>query len=286
MKMIRLLCLACLLLAVLLPGTALAQDEGEFQIEESVTIVPTFPSVESIAGGTFEYLAEISYRGLEDQVFDLRATAPQGWDVYMTPRYEKDRKISSITMQATVSSREEIRIVATAPFWPLPDPGDYTIKLEAVGETVSTSVDLTAEVTAKYLLSTVPTNDRYDTKATAGKPDAYQIKVQSISTDTIDNVQFTSEQPDGWLVEFVPEKIDTMDAFSDEDVDVVITPAKKAVAGDYMITLRATSAQIAADEMSIRVTVETPTIWGWVGVFIIVIVVIGLIVVFMRLSRR
>ena len=36
----------------------------------------------------------------------------------------------------------------------------------------------------------------------------------------------------------------------------------------------------------IRVTVLTPTIWGWVGVIIVVLVVIGLMVMFWRLGRR
>ena len=53
-----------------------------------------------------------------------------------------------------------------------------------------------------------------------------------------------------------------------------------------MVYVRASGKQAVADEMGIRVTVETPTIWGWVGVAIILIVVIGVIVIFMRFSRR
>jgi uncharacterized membrane protein len=44
--------------------------------------------------------------------------------------------------------------------------------------------------------------------------------------------------------------------------------------------------QASADKMVMRVTVETPTIWGWVGVIIIIIVVAGLIGIFMRFGRR
>jgi len=40
------------------------------------------------------------------------------------------------------------------------------------------------------------------------------------------------------------------------------------------------------DNIDVRVTVETPSIWGWIGIAIIVIVVIGVAVIFARLGRR
>ena len=43
---------------------------------------------------------------------------------------------------------------------------------------------------------------------------------------------------------------------------------------------------VAVDKLTLRVTVLTPTIWGWVGVIIVVLVVIGLIAMFWRLGRR
>ena len=72
----------------------------------------------------------------------------------------------------------------------------------------------------------------------------------------------------------------------EQTINVNIKPPTETVAGDYVISLRASGKQTSADEMNIRVTVETPTIWGWVGVVIILIVVIGLIVIFMPFSRR
>jgi uncharacterized membrane protein len=38
--------------------------------------------------------------------------------------------------------------------------------------------------------------------------------------------------------------------------------------------------------MQVRVTVLTPSIWGWVGIIIIVVVIVGLALLFMRLGRR
>jgi uncharacterized membrane protein len=35
-----------------------------------------------------------------------------------------------------------------------------------------------------------------------------------------------------------------------------------------------------------RITVSTPTLWGWVGFSIVALVVLGLAIVFFRLGRR
>jgi uncharacterized membrane protein len=298
MKMVRLVCCFCLLLvsllAVGLPGIALAQDEEEPAIVEKITLTPTYPTVESIAGGDFEFLMDLAYVGAEPSVFDLRVTAPKGWDVYITPRYEQEKKISSISLKAGYGAAETIRVVAGAPFWPLPEPGDYKIIIEAVSEKISGSAELTARVTAIYKMALVSTSGLYDTKVKAGKDNYFAMQItadprldsRAVSTAAIDNVSFSSNKPEGWNIKFTPEKIDVLNALDTQTVDVNINPPAKAVAGDYYVYIRASGEQTSTDEVKIRVTVETPTIWGWVGVVIILIVVIGLITIFMRFSRR
>ncbi|MCK5566872.1 MAG: hypothetical protein KAI62_03100, partial [Actinomycetia bacterium] len=59
----------------------------------------------------------------------------------------------------------------------------------------------------------------------------------------------------------------------------------KAIAGDYMVSFRASSDN-AEDDIELRITVETPTIWGILGIAIIVIVIIGVAIIFARLGRR
>ncbi len=292
MKMLRLI--PCLLLLVMmatfsLPGIALAQDDQEEEgptIEEIIALSPLYPKIESIAGGTFEFNIEFRYIGLEAKVFDVKFTPPKGWDVYMTPRYEKEKKISSFTLKPSFTTGEEFRVVATAPDWPLPEPGDYKITIDAISDTISGSTEVTAVITAYYYMKTVPTNERYDTKARAGRDNIYSIAIGNLSTDFVEDIKFSSSNPEGWSVAFSPDKIEVMEAFSEQTVEVTIKPPAKTVAGDYMISIRASGKQESADKMDVRVTVETPTIWGWVGVAIIVIVIIGLIVIFMRFSRR
>jgi uncharacterized membrane protein len=68
-------------------------------------------------------------------------------------------------------------------------------------------------------------------------------------------------------------------------VDLTINPPGKTIAGDYALTVHATSDN-ASDDLELRITVLTPSLWGWVGVGIVLLVVAGLAVVFVRLGRR
>jgi uncharacterized membrane protein len=66
-----------------------------------------------------------------------------------------------------------------------------------------------------------------------------------------------------------------------------ITPASNAISGDYIVTLTARADQVTTPEtIQLRTTVETSSIWGFVGIALIVIVLIGLFLVFQRYGRR
>jgi uncharacterized membrane protein len=69
------------------------------------------------------------------------------------------------------------------------------------------------------------------------------------------------------------------------EIDAVINPPEKTIAGDYMLTFNASS-ENSNSSIDLRATVETPTIWGIVGIGIIVVVIIGVAVIFARLGRR
>jgi uncharacterized membrane protein len=131
-----------------------------------------------------------------------------------------------------------------------------------------------------------PSSQRYNTNATAGKDNFYAVDLANLSTAAVDKVNFSSTKPEGWTITFEPKELESLAALDSKTLEVNIKPPPETVAGDYVITLQASGTQTVAPEIQVRVTVETPTIWGWVGVAIIFIVIIGLVFVFMRFSRR
>jgi uncharacterized membrane protein len=260
--------------------------------EETIEIRAVHPKIEAIAGADFDFGIEFKYAGAQllesTRSFDLVTKAPPGWEVYMTPQYEKDKRISAIDLKSSgFTYGDQIRLVATAPFWPLPKPGEYKITVEAdSGDLKSSVLELGAVITASYQLLLAPAGERYDTTTTAGKDGYFSLKVGNLGTAPIDKVNFSSEKPEGWTIEFKPDKVESLEALTTQTVDITIKTTPETIAGDYMISIRASGAQATSDKLDIRVTVKTPTVWGWVGVFIIAMVVIGLVFTFMRFSRR
>ncbi len=263
------------------------EEEKEEEEENTVVLSSEYPEIEAIATGKFEYTVKVEYKGEEDRIFDLNTVVPPSWKSYITPQYESMR-IPSIKIEGSKYSAnsKNIKLTVTPPTWPLADPGEYTITLEASSEDLVGTIDLTAKITAKYVLEAKPTTDLYNTRVKAGKDNIFSIDVTNVGTDSISNITFDTNHPKGWEITFKPEKIDLLEIITPKTVDVNIKPPPKTVAGDYMVTLRVNGKEASADKISVRVTVETPTIWGWVGVAIIAIVIIGLIVIFMRFGRR
>ena len=286
MNMTRVMCVFFLLLAmslVISPATILAQEETPPQGE--IELSTPYTKLEGTSGTSFEFEVELSYQGDEARVFDLAATGPKDWVVYITPSYPKDKMIGDIRLEPYLGT-EKINVHAAPPYWLKPEPGEYQITLEASSEEIKGTIDLTAVVTAKYTLTLTPSEERYNTEAAAGKDNYFSVKVENTGSAAIDNITFSPDKPQGWTIDFTPNKIDSLNAGESQTIDVNIKPPPKTIAGDYSITLNASGKQTSAEKLDIRVTVETPTVWGWVGVGVIVLVVAGIAVIFRRFSRR
>jgi uncharacterized membrane protein len=258
---------------------------------ETIEMRAIHPRIEAIAGGDFVFEVEFKYAGGdmmgESRSFELSHTAPKDWEVYMTPQFEKEKHISAIDIKPMgVTYGDKTRLVASAPFWPLPEPGEYKITLEAVSGDLKGSLEVTAVITARYNLLLAPSGERLNTTATAGRDNYFSIEVGNLGTAPIDKINFSSDKPEGWTIDFSPDKVDSLEALDMQTVDINIKPPPDTIAGDYMVTIRGSGVQATSTELNIRVTVETPTVWGWVGVAIIVVVIVGLVFIFMRFSRR
>jgi uncharacterized membrane protein len=254
---------------------------------DNITLTTDYTRLDAVATGSFSFNVNLDYKGQIDRDFDLKATVPSGWDVYMQPQYETGKKISTINIQSSYSGMsKQITLVATPPSYPIPDPGDYKILMQATSGNVTGSIELVARITAKYALYAVPVNQLYNTSVQAGKDNIYSIELSNTGSASMDNIVFSSSHPDGWEVIYTPDKLDTLNASDKKTIDVDIKPPPKTVAGDYMISLTISGKQASADKIDVRVTVRTPTIWGWVGVIIILVVVVGLFFLIMRFGRR
>jgi uncharacterized repeat protein (TIGR01451 family) len=283
---IRMISALLLILASLLLIFPQATSAQEAKIE----LTTPYTKLEGVSGASFEFEIALNYTGTEARVFNLVATGPKDWTTYVTPSYPKDQRILDIRLEPAKPGEAaygpKVDVASAPPAWLLPEPGEYKVTLEVSSGEISSTIDLTAVVTARYDMTLTTPSGLLNTTATAGKDNHFAIVVSNTGSAALDNITFSPQTPSGWTIVFSPDKVDSLPAGASKTVDLNIRPPSKAIAGDYGFLITTTSKQGTSKDINIRVTVETPSIWGWVGVIIILLVIAGVGFVFMRFSRR
>jgi uncharacterized membrane protein len=121
--------------------------------------------------------------------------------------------------------------------------------------------------------------------ANAGTEASVPVVITNTGTAPAENIQLSANAPTGWKVSFEPKNIDRIPPNQHKQVQALIRPPAKAIAGDYVNTFTA-SANGENGTANFRVTVTTSTIWGIAGVGIIgaaLLIMVGAVV---RFGRR
>lgn len=265
-------------------------NQEEPPVEEEVEISTSYPVLQGESGTTFEFVVQIYYQGSEPKIFDLILTPPPGWEASVKRQFEKEE--SSLLAVRIVPGKEypdKLTILLSPLPGNLPEPGDYFMTLEAVSADLKDSIELktvVTEIPPTYELGMVTTTGRLDTPAKAGEDNTISVKLTNLGTGIIEDITFTSVKQEGWGVTFTPDKIESLEPGLSQEVEVVITPPSKTVAGDYRVGLTAQGKENASDSVALRIRVQAPTVWGGAGIGIVAGVVVGLVFLFRRLGRR
>jgi len=303
MKKLRIVCgiLIWVLVLCLVAPPVLALSEGstisalsapsQASSAEEIVLDCKYPVISSYAGSYFSWDINLSYKGGKTpKLFDLKVTVPEGFLYTISPGYGESGEIKAIRLDPDKTYPDTVKVIMRSYIWVVPEPGEYSVTVEASSGTLKSNIELKAVVTAKYDLDMEPTAGRFNTQATSGKDNFFKVEVINSGTADVDKIVFSSRvrgTPPGWSITFKPDKIDTLKVGDKREVEVNIKPANKTIAGDYMVNLSCEpEAKNAFASAEVRVTVLTPTVWGWVGVGIVVLVVVGLVFMFMRLGRR
>ena len=116
---------------------------------------------------------------------------------------------------------------------------------------------------------------RLSTEAYANKQKDVALKIVNNGNTDLTNVNLSSTAPDGWNVSFSQPVIDVIEAGASVEVTAYITPGEDALSGDYVVSVKASNSD-TSDSAEFRISVKTETIWGVVGVLLIVCVFAGL----------
>ena len=264
--------------------TSVATETTAITPELNINVV--YPKLSAKAGANFEFKFDLVYTGTDEATFDIVAEAPsKDWYVVVSPTYE-DKQISAVKL--TPGKTESLKLIVMQPVnTDLQEAGDYKLKVKVTNTDLKldSEFEFLATVTATYSVGFTPKYGVLNTQATSGKNNPFVFVLTNSGSGDLNNITFKADAPQKWIVKFEPEKIENMKAAATQDIKVTITPPDKTIAGDYMLNFSVNSAD-ASKSADLRVTVETPSIWGWVGIGVIVLVVIGVAIIFARLGRR
>jgi len=282
------LILLVVLVGVLGGGVAVFAQEEPPPVQQSTLNIETkYPVLSAESGNSYSFELTLKYLGEQRKRFDITTSVPADWVSYATAGYpEKQVAAVEIGPSASYEASESINIYFAPVFWLYPEPGDYKVTVKVSSGDLEKSVELVAKVTAKYDLNLTTESGNLSTQVTAGKDNHFTLKLENLGSIAVEDITFSTSKPEGWDIKFSPQKIDSLAPTVTQDIDVIINPPKgKTIAGDYMVTVKADSQKIAKSA-DIRVTVLTPSILGYVGIVIVLVVIGGLAVLFRQLGRR
>lgn len=249
------------------------------RVPPSLSLDVELPTLRGTANTTFRYDANLKNEGDEDLTVNLIANAPAGFQVVFKL---SGKEVTSVPLAADESKRLSIEIKA---YEDVP-AGTYAVDVVAQGGEAQAAVTLNAEVTGQPDLSLTAPDGRLSGEAYAGEETTFQLMVRNTGSAPARDITLSASQPSGWSVEFDPSEITEVQAGQQVEVTAKVKPPSQAVAGDYMVTLRARPEEGSTESVEFRVTVRTSTVWGIVGVALIAVAIAVVMAAVMRFGRR
>jgi uncharacterized membrane protein len=249
------------------------------KLPPKLTLQVDLPTLKANPNTALSYSATLKNEGERDLTVNLVAEAPPGFRV--TFRLT-GQDVTSVPLEAGGS---KYLTIEANPYLDI-QAGKYAIKIRAQGESTETSADLTAEITGEINLTITSPDGRLSGRAYAGRDTPLKVDIQNNGSAPARAVELSSSEADGWSVKFEPQRIDEISAGKQQEVTMTVRPSEKALAGDYVITVRATAEDSASKSEDFRITVLTSTLWGIVGVALIAVAVGVVALAVMRFGRR
>lgn len=241
-----------------------------------------YPVLSTASGQTLKFTVDLKNETNKPLTTSLVAQPPPGWTVRFKPQFG-DQQISSIQLKENASETLSVEIDPSA----RAETKEYPIKIIARAGAFEASTNVNVTLKGVADLRMVTRDQTLNTTLTAGTKTTVDIFVGNAGSAPVRNLNIiASRKPEKWTVEFKPDKIDVINPGDVREIKADILAPARTIAGDYLLTFTPNAAEGSPKPVDFRVTVSTPTIWGWVGFGVVALVVVGLGIVFVRLGRR
>ncbi len=256
------------------------KEKEQVKKSKGLNITTSYPVLQGPTDAKFEFSLEVESKIDKDTILNLAVQGPEKWDVNFKPAYE-EKYISSLRIKANQSTTMAVEVKPYA----IAQPGQYPIKVKISSDKAKDEAELVVVLTGTYKLDAGTPDGLLSLEAYQGKEANLSFYVKNSGSAAQNDVHFMSFKPENWKVEFKPEKIETLSPGDLKQIEVNITPGEQALVGDYSVNL-SVDGEKATKNLELRVTVKASTAWGWVGIGIIVLVIAGLVILFVRMGRR
>jgi uncharacterized membrane protein len=245
-----------------------------------LSLVPQLPDLRGTSKSSFEYQLGIKNDSGKKLTVSLAAQAPQNFDTSFTEQYGT-QELKAVPVDAGQS--KDVKLKVTPPNTAA--AGDYKIVARVGAEDASATADLSMTITGQPKLDISGREGLVSMRASAGKETSVPVVITNTGTAPAEDVQLAGSAPSGWKITFDPKEVDRIAPNDNKEVQALITPTEKAIAGDYVTTIRA-SARGESASTNFRVTVTTSTMWGIAGVGIIGVALLVMVGAVARFGRR
>lgn len=245
-----------------------------------LSVLPQLPELRGSSRSSFEYQLAIKNDSGKRLLVSLAAQAPQNFDTSFTEVYGT-QELTAIPIDPGQSKDVKLKVRPPSTI----GAGRYPVTVRVAAEDASATAEVALDISGQPKLDLSGREGLVSGRASAGVESAIPIVVSNSGTASAEGVELSGSGPSGWKVSFEPKTVERIAPGATTEVQALITPTEKAIAGDYVTVLRASSRGESASS-NFRITVTTSTMWGIVGVGIIGIALLIMVGAVARFGRR
>jgi uncharacterized membrane protein len=250
------------------------------ELPAKLSVKAQLPSLRGSPKSNFEYTLSVKNDSGRDVTASFAAQAPENFETSFTEAYGT-QELSSIPIPAGQSKDIKLKVRPPSTV----DAGHFPVAVTVKAEDATAKTDLALDVVGQPQLQVAGRDGLLSARAVAAQQTSIPIVVTNTGSAPAENVTLSASSPSGWRVTFNPETIERLVPGKDTEVQALVTPSDKSLAGDYMVSVRANSRGESASSQ-FRITVNTSTVWGMVGAGVIGVALLLMLGAVARFGRR
>jgi len=250
------------------------------KLPAKLSVQSALPALRGSPKSNFDYQLTIKNDSGRNLTVSFAASAPKNFETSFTEAYGS-QELSSIPIEAGQSKDVKLHVRPPSSV----DAGHYPVAVTVSAEDANAKTEVALDVVGQPRLQIAGRDGLVSASAQAGRQASVPIVVSNDGSAAADNIELSGSGPNGWKISFEPKTIERIEPGKDQEVQALITPTDRSLAGDYIATIRASS-RGENNSTQFRVSVTTSTIWGVAGVGIIGAALLVMVGAVARFGRR